>query len=69
MAEKRKIAAAYPLKVDGKDVAPDEVVIVDEADALRLIREGLARAEDRQVAPAPAAVVAAPVADLTKGGK
>lgn len=71
MAEKRKVVAAYPQTIDGKDVAPDAVLIVDEATALRLIREGLAREakDDQRAAFAPAAEEAAPVADLTKGGK
>lgn len=71
MAEKRKVVAAYPQTIDGKDVAPDQAVIVDEATALRLILAGLVREakDDRQVAFAPAADEAVPVADLTKGGK
>lgn len=71
MAEKRRVVAAYPQTIDGKDVRPDEAVIVDEATALRLILAGLVREakDERLVAPAPAAEEAAPVADLTKGGK
>lgn len=69
MAEKRKIVAAYPQTIEGKDVAPDEAVIVDEATALRLTLAGLARDADEQAAPAPAGVVEVPAPDLTKGGK
>lgn len=75
MAEKRQVELAYPQIIDGRTAAPDEVVTVEEAIALQLIREGLARdpKDVRTVATAPAVVVegpeTAPTPDLTKGGK